>query len=182
MKYTPTEADKQTGRNVRALRRLAGETLNQTIERSGVGFGNSTLSKVELGQRALTLPEATKLAAHFNTTADRIIARPVLEEVLDRYENGPAYTEAELADIERRCAPPVPAVTEQEWLGNDKPVGAPHLFAIADGSIFSPAEVAATDRELVINLDQPLSPAEYREQVWIPYLENRYARDLKQTG
>lgn len=145
--YTPTDTDRLTGLNVRNLRRLAGETLTQTIERSGIDVGHSTLSKIELGQRQLTLPEATKLAAHFNTTPDRIISAPV--------------------------------PTEQEWLGNSKPA----LFTVPDRAEKIETELAAASGNwITINLDNPMTPAEYRDQVWIPYLEHRYAADLRQTG
>jgi transcriptional regulator with XRE-family HTH domain len=145
--YIPTEADRLTGENLRRLRRLAGETLQQTIDRSGINLRQSSLSRVELGQRQLTVPEATKLAAHFNTTPDRIIAKA-----------------------------PEP-VTEQEWLGNTEPKP---LFAVPDRAEHIAAELAAASGSWVtINRDQPLTPDEYREQVWIPYLENRYTADLK---
>jgi transcriptional regulator with XRE-family HTH domain len=144
--YVPTEADRATGANVRKLRRLAGETLQQTLDRSGAGISQSSLSNVELGKRQLTLPEATKLAAHFNTTAEKIIARDL-----------PVDT------------PP----TEQEWLGNEPT----ELFAVPDHIAAETAYV--NSRTLTVNLDNPLTLDEYREQVWIPYLEARYSADLK---
>jgi transcriptional regulator with XRE-family HTH domain len=150
--YVPTEADRLTGQNVRRLRRMAGETLQETIDRSGVGLRQSSLSRTELGQRQLTVPEATKLAAHFNTTVDRIIC-----------ETWPA------------SAAPAEPETEQEWLGN-KPTLTPVPDHIADETAY------VRSRTLEINLDAPLSLADYREQVWIPYLEHRYTTDLKQTG
>jgi transcriptional regulator with XRE-family HTH domain len=145
--YVPTEADRLTGQNVRNLRRLAGETLIETLERSGLQLGQSSLSRIELGERPLSLPEATKLAAHWNTIPEKIIARPA-----------PA---------------PVTVSTEQEWLGN-----APtELFAVPDHIAAETAYV--NSRTLTVNLDNPLSLDEYREQVWIPYLEARYSADLK---
>lgn len=140
--YVPTETDRLTGANVRNLRRLHSETLTETVERAGLGISQATLSRIELGQRALSLRDATKLAAHWDTIPAKIIAQPVV-------------------------APP----TEQEWLGNDKT----GLFAVPDVKL-GPGNVIVIDR------DAPLSPAEYRDQVWIPYLESRYATDLKQTG
>jgi transcriptional regulator with XRE-family HTH domain len=164
--YVPTEADRLTGANVRALRRLAGETLIETLERSGLQLGQSSLSRIELGERPLSLPEATKLAAHWNTIPEKIIARPA-----------PA---------------PVTVSTEQEWLGNE-PATSKHwlgnqnapLFAVPDKPLYTEAELAEIERsicpptQLVIDLQNPLTLDEYREQVWIPYLEARYSADLK---
>lgn len=143
--YVPTETDRLTGENVRRLRRLAGETLVETIEGSGVDFAQSSLSRIELGQRPLSLPDATKLAAHWNTTADRIIRQAPF-------------------------ATPLPPVrTEQSWLGNDKP---PTLFAVPErAEVTEPRESAHTR--------PPLTPEQYRAQVWIPYLENRYTTEQK---
>jgi transcriptional regulator with XRE-family HTH domain len=143
--YVPTEADRLTGQNVRNLRRLAGETLIETLERSGLQLGQSSLSRIELGERPLSLPEATKLAAHWNTIPEKIIVKPA--------EDTP--------------------VTEQEWLGN-KPT---ELFAVPDHIAAETAYV--NSRTLTVNLDNPLTLDEYREQVWIPYLEARYSADLK---
>jgi transcriptional regulator with XRE-family HTH domain len=148
--YVPTEADRLTGANVRKLRRLHSETLIETLERSGLQLGQSSLSRIELGERPLSLPEATKLAAHFGTTAERIICK-----------TWPASAGVD--------TPP----TEQEWLGNQPT----ELFAVPDHI------AAETDyvnsRTLTVNLDNPLTLDEYREQVWIPYLEARYSADLK---
>lgn len=140
--YTPTETDRLTGEQVRKLRRAAGETLIETIERSGVGIGQSSLSRVELGQRQLTVPEATKLAAHWNTTADRIFTRPK------------------------------PAVTEQAWLGNEEE----DLFSAAQIIPIRPA------RNVIIDRDNPMTPEQYRAEVWVPYLEARYAADQQKTA
>jgi transcriptional regulator with XRE-family HTH domain len=156
--YVPTEADRATGANVRKLRRLAGETLQQTLDRSGAGISQSSLSNVELGKRQLTLPEATKLAAHFNTTTAHIIVTQ-------------AEVDATFAPTLNTVSPTV--ATEQEWLGNQPT----ELFAVPDHI------AAETDyvnsRTLTVNLDNPLTLDEYREQVWIPYLEARYSADLK---
>lgn len=144
--YQPTEQDRVTGRRVRELRNRRGETLKQTVEAAGFGKDASTLAAVERGERRLTEIEATRLAAHFGTTADQLLN----------------YAEP---------------VTEQEWLGNDKPA----LFAVPDAA--QSGDVIGPDpRTMLIDLDHPLSPSEYREQVWIPYLENRYATELRQTG
>jgi transcriptional regulator with XRE-family HTH domain len=143
--YVPTEADRLTGQNVRNLRRLHSETLIETLERSGLQLGQSSLSRIELGERPLSLPEATKLAAHWNTIPAMIIVKqaedtpPTEQEWLGNAVT-PLYTEAELAEIERSICPPT---------------------------------------QLVIDLQNPLTLDEYREQVWIPYLEARYSADLK---
>ncbi|QPK40199.1 hypothetical protein SEA_JINKIES_68 [Arthrobacter phage Jinkies] len=166
--YIPTEADRLTGQNVRRLRRLAGETLQQTIDRSGINLRQSSLSRVELGQRQLTTPEATKLAAHFNTTVDKIIVK---HDPIEAAINAPT--------LNTTVSPAVP--TEQEWLGNDKP----GLFAVPEPKAKSLAEQFDTrpiTDFVVIDRDAPLTPDEYRDQVWIPYLEQRYAAELKQTG
>lgn len=138
--YTPTIADYETGKNLRELRKRRGETLKQTVEASGFGRDMSTLAATERGERRLTELEATKLAAHFNTTVEKI-----------------------------RVTAPAEPVSEQAWLGNEP--AKPALFAVPDQVT---AELAA--------VQPPLTPDEYREQVWIPYLEQRYAAELKQTG
>ena len=143
--YTPTPADRATGARVRQLRKLAGETQTQTVERSGVSFGFGTLCRIENGARHLSIPDATKLAAHFNTTVEKILIRP---------------------------EPATPVVTEQAWLGNAKD-DAPALFAVPD----RPADNVKA--EYVIDMSNPLTPDEYREQVWIPYLEHRYQTDQR---
>lgn len=162
--YVPTETDRLTGANIRQLRKRAGETLIETIERSGISVKQSTLSRIELGQRQLSTPEATKLAAHFDTTVEKIIIEPKRPALV------PAWSPA----------------TEQDWLGNDPK---PALFAVPDQADFDRrfAEAEATfgtraataDRHLSIDLDNPLTPDQYRAQVWIPYLEHRYATDQK---
>ena len=179
--YVPTEADAITGQNVRTLRRLHGETLAQTIEKSGVDMGQSSLSRVELGQRPLSLPDATKLAAHWNTTPGRIIAA----------QPAPMPTW------------PAPALTEQAWLGNGvmptpsspelvaRPLHAvpdtdrPELQLRRAADDFEeatkqrhPATLPGTNPNLLmIDLREPLTPEQYREQVWIPYLEARYTQE-----
>lgn len=164
MRRTPTETDRLTGQVVRATRKLAGETLAETIKNAGLLISPQSLSRIELGEKQLTLPLATKLAAHWNTTADALIV-----------------TDAEAAML----SAPMPnlspePIAEQEWLGNEKPalfaVPAPAPDHIADETAY------VRSRTLEINLDAPLSLADYREQVWIPYLEHRYTTDLKQTG
>jgi len=162
--YTPTPLDAATGANIRALRQRRGETLKQTVEASGFGKDASTLAATERGERLLTDLEATKLAAHFNTTADQIRAYPM-------------------------PARPAPAVTEQAWLGNDKPA-APALFAVPDAEpndaglqrlaadVFAIESLQPVDPAYeLIDLKNPLTPEQYRAQVWIPYLEARYATD-----
>ena len=162
--YVPTEADRLTGENVRQLRRLTGETLAEVIEGSGVGIGQSSLSRIELGQRALTMPEATKLAAYWNTTPAalyRTPKRPALEV------NPNAFGTVS---------------TEQEFLGNDKP----GLFAVSPEAglhlaarDFEQRFAAATDDIVAIRRSDPMTPEQYRAQVWIPYLENRYSTEQK---
>jgi transcriptional regulator with XRE-family HTH domain len=155
MKYTPTEADRLTGLNVRKHRRLAGETAQETIERSGIGVKQSSFSRIELGQRALSLPEATKLAAHWNTTADKIfvkasVLRPALEPK------------------------PIRVQTEQQFLGNDKPA----LFAVPE-QVFEDAAVVSRGNTITIDLDNPMPAEQYRQTVWLPYLEARYSNEQK---
>ena len=161
-RHIPTPTDIATGARVRQLRKLAGETQAQTVERSGVGFGYASLSRVEEGKRILTVPEATKLAAHFNTTVDKVF---VLTPEQHKEENAWKWRGA-----------PVPTVTEQAWLGNDKPAEPLPLFPLRP-VVPDPADTVAA--EYVIDLTNPLTPDEYREQVWIPYLEYRYQTDQK---
>lgn len=142
MKYTPTEADRLTGINVRDLRRKHGETILEALEGSGLDLGQSSFSRIELGQRALTLPEATKLAAHWNTTADRIFVKA-----------------------------PQPAVVTEQQLGNERPA----LFAVPEQQI--EAELATVATYEPTETPAPLTPEQYRVQVWLPYLEARYAKE-----
>ena len=156
--YVPTEADRLTGENVRKLRRLTGETLVEVIEGSGVGIGQSSLSRIELGQRALTMPEATKLAAYWNTTPAALYRTPPLLAKGDSRTIGASST----------------VQTEQQFLGND--TTPPALFAVPDLLGASAVEIGRT---ITIDLDAPLTPDNYRAQVWIPYLENRYNTEQK---
>jgi len=144
MKYAPTEADKLTGARLRQLRKRRGETMQQTIDRSGVKLKQSAFSRTELGERRLTEIEAAKLAAHFNVAVSQILQ--------------PA---------------PGAAVTEQAWLGNEDPK--PALFAVPEPSPlrnFDPAP-----GQLVIELDNPMPAEQYRQTVWLPFLEARYAKE-----
>jgi transcriptional regulator with XRE-family HTH domain len=158
--YTPTDTDALTGQNLRALRRRRGETLKETVERAGFGKDASTLAATERGERLLTDLEATKLAAHFNTTADTIRARP--------------------AEILTRPIEWTPA-TEQDWLGNTAPTFAEMqatpptpLFAVPDDDLLhDPVKLNVFE----IDLDAPLTPEQYRAEVWIPYLEARYTAE-----
>jgi transcriptional regulator with XRE-family HTH domain len=157
--YVPTETDRLTGVRVRQLRKQAGETIADTLAAAGLPFSQQTLSRIELGERHLSIPEATKLAAHFNTTVDRVIIKaPTVE-------------------------------TEQHWLGNepalavdgdDKNLG---LFAVPNTTDYTRDELdalAITERtHITIDRDNPLTPDEYRAQVWVPYLEARYTTDQK---
>ena len=167
--YVPTDADRVTGENLRALRKRRGETLKETVERSSFGKDASTLAATERGERQLTELEATKLAAHFGTTPDKIFA-----ETPEQHAERNAW--------QWRGEP----ATEQQWLGNTPGLEttgttAPTLFAVPDAAR-SGDVVGPTPRTMLIDLDAPLSLADYREQVWIPYLEHRYATDLRQTG
>jgi transcriptional regulator with XRE-family HTH domain len=183
--YTPTEADALTGQKIRALRQRAGETLRQTAERSGFGKDASTLAATERGERLLNDVEATKLAAHFGIAADRLRVTPKRPALLPSY------------------GMPAP-MTEQEFLGNDKPAT---LFAVPDTTDYTRDELAAlaikslepveraalgavihdglgapivsTGRTITIHRDRPLTPEQYRAEVWIPYLEARYATETK---
>jgi transcriptional regulator with XRE-family HTH domain len=151
--YEPTEADRLTGANMRDLRKRRGETLAETTDRSGFGRDRSTLAATERGERRLTEIEATKLAAHFGTTADKIIVTPKRPALL-----------------------PV-ARTEQEYLGNTTPDLPAALFAVPGPDR---TDVAAFDANFItIDRDAPLTPEQYRAQVWIPYLEARYNTDQK---
>ena len=157
--YTPTEADRLTGENVRQLRRRAGETLAETLERSGLDLGQSSLSRVELGQRALSTPEATKLAAHWNTTVDRIFVKPL--------------------PVGRPKALP-PVETEQQFLGNEKPAlfSVPQQQADELDRAFGAVKRSPLD-SITIYRDNPMTPEQYRAEVWVPYLEARYATEQK---
>jgi transcriptional regulator with XRE-family HTH domain len=178
--YTPTDTDALTGHNLRALRQRRGETLKQTVENSGFVKDASTLAATERGERLLTDLEATKLAAHFNTTADTIRAIPAPEILSRRIDWTPA--------------------TEQDWLGNGntpemqaadeawRRTDTTPLFAVPEQTPVSPlhklAGVGFGGADLnagVITIDRsnPMHPDEYRAQVWIPYLEARYTTDTK---
>lgn len=172
--YEPTVTDALTGQNIRALRQRRGETLRQTVERSGFGKDASTLAATERGERLLTDVEATKLAAHFDTTVDTIRAKPS--------DPQPPFV--------------IEPATEQDWLGNTPKPDAPALFAVPDAphaeptpeglqrladDVFKPADTiplpGARPDLFLIDLREPLTPDQYREQVWYPYLEARYTAD-----
>jgi transcriptional regulator with XRE-family HTH domain len=163
--YVPTEADRQTGANLRELRKRRGETLAETTEQSGFGRDRSTLAATERGERRLTEIEATKLAAHFGTTVDRIFVTPKRPALL------PAWAPA----------------TEQDWLGNTAPTFA-EIQTTTPTALFPlkpavpellGASAVEIGRTITIDLDSPLTPDAYRAQVWIPYLENRYNAEQK---
>lgn len=199
--YEPTVTDTLTGMNLRALRQRAGETLKQTVERSGFGKDASTLAATERGERLLTDLEATKLAAHFNTTADTIRAKPAPDSDFDANmapyakrpallpnPNWPMPSQSSPEQIGRRDWTPA---TEQDWLGNPP---APALFAVPD-EIQPDTDVAGLRRLAddvfaaeglkpfnparyeLIDLDNPLTPEQYRATVWYPYLEARYTAE-----
>ena len=159
--YTPTEADRLTGLNVRKHRRLAGETAAETLERSGLNLGQSSFSRIELGQRALTLPEATKLAAHWNTTTDAIFVKAPPRDLTLRESIGILSTLG-ATKVE----------TEQQFLGNDKPA----LFAVPEHVTTARPDYPRT---ITIDRDSPMHPDQYRAQVWVPYLEARYNAEQK---
>jgi len=154
--YTPTAQDKATGQTIRRLRKAAGETMEQTIRRAELGISVSNLANLEYGRRPIKASEAVTLAQHFGTHVDEIIAAPKA----------------------------APVETEQQWLGNPEPEPKPALFAVPNKPTGSASgDVVGHDpRMMLIDLDAPLSLADYREQVWIPYLESRYANELRQTG
>lgn len=142
--YTPTEADRLTGAKIRDLRNRRGETLKQAVENSGFGRDSSTLAATERGERRLTEIEATKLAAHYGTTADKIFVTPKRPALL-------------------------PAVqTEAEFLGNAEPPAA--LFAVPE------PKTPFMKNTLTIDVDNPMTPDDYRRNVWYPYLEALHAR------
>lgn len=154
--FTPTEADRQTGARLRDLRKRRGETMQQTIDRSGIKIKQSAFSKTELGDRRLTEIEATVLAAHFGTTVDKIIVKPTSQPV--------GFIK--------------PAETEQAWLGNDE-AKKPALFSlptIGFGGVDLNADVVTIER------NAPMTPEQYRLDVWLPYLEARYAADQQKTA
>ena len=65
--------------------------------------------------------------------------------------------------------------TEQEFLGNAKPA----LFAVpstAQQQIITELE-AASGHTVTIDLENPMHPDQYRAEIWVPYLEARYAAD-----
>ncbi len=157
--YAPTAADALTGSNLRALRQRRGETLKQTVENSGLGKDASTLAATERGERLLTDLEATKLAAHFGTTA----------EMLRRFG---AWTADPLATR------PVPMPAYSGLFPVPDPTPTPPttegLQRLAD-DVFGPA--GKDPDMMLIDLRDPLTPDQYREQVWIPYLEARFAAE-----
>jgi len=163
--YTPTEADRLTGENVRQLRRRAGETLAETLERSGLDLGQSSLSRIELGQRPLSTPEATKLAAHWNTTVDRIFI-----ETPEQHAERNAWKWRGTPEVE----------TEQQFLGNEKPAlfSVPQQQADELDRAFGAVKRSPLD-SITIYRDNPMTPEQYRAEVWVPYLEARYATEQK---
>lgn len=156
--YEVTEADRQTGRNLRKLRRRHGESMAETIAAAGLKMSLTTMSKTETGYRALTLPEATKLAAHFSTTVDRLMHQPE-----------PAFAE-QPEQFE-------PVRSEQAWLGNEP--SHPPLFMVEPSPEPDPVDYSVPDNGILIDRDQPMHPDEYRLTVWLPYLEARYSSDKK---
>jgi transcriptional regulator with XRE-family HTH domain len=167
--YTPTEADKLTGARLRQLRKRRGETIVQMIQNSGVGLKQSSISRVELGERPLTEIEAAKLAAHFNVAVSQLIQEPRLSAI---------------DDVKAIIGSAWPIETEQAWLGNEDPK--PALFAVPGPDKADVAKsgdvVGPTPDTMLIDLREPLTPEQYRDQVWVPYLEARYAADQQKTA
>ncbi|WNN96009.1 hypothetical protein SEA_HIRKO_59 [Arthrobacter phage Hirko] len=167
--YTPTEADAITGQNVRNLRRMHAETLVETISRSGVDMGPSTLSRIENGLRPLSLPDATKLAAHWNTTPAHIIARPAATEQAWFGNTAPTFAEVQATPPALHAVPDQPAEAEPT---------AEQLQRLA-ADVFAADTLAPVDpRYFLVDLEDPMTPEQYRAQVWVPYLEARYAAEI----
>ena len=157
--YVPTEADRATGDRLRTLRNRRGETLKQTAE--FFGKDASTLAATERGERQLTEIEAAKLASHFGVAVSQVIVDPALP--------APA-------------APNVPGIIpEQVWLGNEDEAK-PALFAVPDQADFERRVAVAEDDLVVIRRSDPMTPEQYRLEVWLPYLEARYAADQQKTA
>jgi transcriptional regulator with XRE-family HTH domain len=163
--YTPTEADKLTGARLRQLRKRRGETIPQMIEASGLPLKQSSVSRIELGERPLTEIEATKLAAHFNVAVSQLIQEPRLSAT---------------DDVKAIIGNAWPVLTEQAFLGNEDPK--PALFAVPDAQTELERRAAAPAGHLLLDLNNPMTPEQYRAEVWVPYLEARYAADQQKTA
>ena len=57
---------------IRNLRKQLGLTQEELAERLGVAL--NTISRIEIGQRGVSIDLALELAVHFNSTLDYIIA------------------------------------------------------------------------------------------------------------
>lgn len=68
MYYDPIES----GKRIRNLRKNLGLTQEDLAEQLGVAL--NTISRIEIGQRGVSIDLALELAVHFNSTLDYIIA------------------------------------------------------------------------------------------------------------
>ena len=154
-KYEPTETDRLTGDNLRHLRKKAGLTVAQLIETAELPFSESTYSNIENGRRLLDDPTAAKFAAFYGIGVGQVIVKPAEYRltVAGSLPVGAGRRVVEhLSDREVLALKPA---------ANNPPAGL----------ILPPA------RPLVIDLDAPMHPEKYRAEVWMPYLEARYAAD-----
>ncbi len=68
MYYDPIES----GKRIRNLRKNLGLTQEELAEQLGVAL--NTISRIEIGQRGVSIDLALELVVHFNSTLDYIIA------------------------------------------------------------------------------------------------------------
>lgn len=62
----------ESGKRIRNLRKQFGLTQEELAEQLGVAL--NTISRIEIGQRGVSIDLALELAVHFNSTLDYIIA------------------------------------------------------------------------------------------------------------
>ena len=148
-RYTPTETDHLTGANLKRLRRDHQLRAEDFVLEANLGFSASKYGYIERGEARLDQVSAAKIAAFYGITVDQVIVKPAERRFIATPGTTPAVDLSRFADLG------FPKLVKNE----------------ADTAAPKPA------RPLVIDLDAPMHPEKYRAEVWMPYLEARYAAD-----
>ena len=90
--------DTDIGSALRNRRREAGQLLNETAERSGIGV--KVLSRIERGQRPCRVAEMVSLALALNTDSESVLSRA--GEIRHERERGALIDEIQAADTDAR--------------------------------------------------------------------------------
>jgi transcriptional regulator with XRE-family HTH domain len=168
--FEPTERSLMIGRRLKKLRKMNGLTQEQAVARAGLMVADTTLSRLELGQRLARDGELYALAKAYGVTLQHITRQdskvddPTFQ-LGDVYHHQPLKSQPEAAPAAAAIPKPGPHLT----VGHARPsvVNQPTVMSSIPSGLPPQRSSSAV-----------MTPSEYVEKVYVPSLERR-VQDLE---